>query len=105
MIIVRGVHNIKTHGSLDRAGLLRGAAKNMHGDASGRADSEDWNGSAAQHIYVRKAPARQNPTKLRAHCLRRALATLEELRVAVEEGFPVAEFELQRARQRVQDLQ
>jgi hypothetical protein len=101
MITVRGLHNIKTHGSLDRVGLLVGVAKNTHRGVSRNYDPGDWSGQAARHLYVRKDAPHGSTTQARVHCLRVAQSALEELMKAAEEGFKVSEQEMQRLRNRI----
>jgi hypothetical protein len=102
---MRGLHDIKTHSSLDRAGLLVGVAKSQHGlhRPSNSADSSGWD--VNQHLYRPQRKTGRIATaaplsreKVELHLVEVARDIFDELQQALAEGLSVSEHELERLR-------
>lgn len=112
---VRGMRDIKTHGSLAREGKLLSVAKNLHGAGShgARTDSEprSWDGSVERYLYsgekVRKRsrpPFGDTPEKVKAPLAETIMEFIEEMRNFASEGIPGAAEELRRLEARLTRL-
>lgn len=117
---LRGLRDIKTHGSLDREGRLVGVAKNLHRIGSRESEngtiSDDW--SVKQHVYPKKKPpiSRSKATaslnrelfldnKVRLYQIEVVRDSLQEMRQALAEGIPVATQEFERLTKRLAELE
>ena len=117
---IRGLRHIKTHGSLDRQGLLIGVAKNMHGRGGvvGRpnvdSQEQDWkveplsiNLPGKTGIRARSATAslyRDLEDKVLTYLTDNTLDLLEEIQRAKNEGFSVCFSELERLQEKLARL-
>lgn len=117
---LRGMRDIKTHGSLAREGRLISVARNLHGagsrESEGGTISDDW--SIKQHIYPKKGSAgsRSRVTtslhrelflenKVRMYQIEVVRDFLQEMRQAIAEGIPVATQEFKRLTKRLAELE
>lgn len=108
---LRGLRDIKTHGSLAREERLIGVARNLHkmGNCEGRDRniSDDW--SVQQYICPKKKLAEPRvaatihphrefflENKVRLHQIEVIQGFLQEMRQAIAEGIPVATHEFNR---------
>ena len=112
---LRGLSNIKTHGTLDRKGLLIGVAKNIHklgsgGGTESTEGSSDWH--VKSHIYKNKEPPRTALAKIvpphqgllsglseeevKQHLIEGFQDLLGEFYKAITEGLPVFTAEVER---------
>lgn len=116
---VRGMRDIKTHGTLARAGLLISVARDLHRmeNRGTAAENSDWN--VEQHVFKkdnrRSSPPLYPPRsglsfpvdfgkKVREHLLRIIPDVIAELRQAAAEGIPVSIMELERLENRLSQL-
>lgn len=122
---LRGVHDIKTHGSLARGGRLVSVARDWHGignrEAASRGSEDEtasggW--SAERHVYPERRPDRPRATgaadlrkglflrdKARLHQIEGVKYFLREMRQAIAEGIPVAMREFERLTRRLAELE
>ena len=103
-----GMRDIKTHGSLARAGKLLSVARDLHGASShgARTDSNEsrsWDGSVERHLYSEKKVSRRprhplggTPEKIYAALAQATREFIEEMRSFVSEEIPGAAEELRR---------
>jgi len=115
---VRGLRHIKTHGSLDRQGLLIGVAKNMHGRGGtvGRpnTDSHDWKVEPLKLNPPGKTNHRARPSavslyrgledKVLTYLTDNTFNLLEEIQRAKNEGLAVCSSELERLQEKLARL-
>lgn len=114
---VRGLRDIKTHGTLAREGRLVSVAKNfcrLRNRIETIPDSSGWN--VERHIYKKKkvmntttvTPLHREPyleRKVRLHQIEIIKDLLVEFQQAIIEGLPVALHELKRLKTRLTELQ
>lgn len=117
---LRGLCDIKTHGSLAREGRLISVARNLHKlvscESAGGNISDDW--SIERYLCPKKKPASPHPAS--AASLHRELFLenkaclyqievirdlLQEMRQAAAEGIPVARQEFERLTKRLAELE
>ncbi len=123
---IKGIHDIKTHGSLAREGKLVSVARDWHkregGNGEGNAaGSDSWN--VQQHVFrkdsgkgkpVRKVsstrvhtPFNQDPNldgKIKSRQIEELKNSLAELEQAASEGIIVSADELERIKARLAEL-
>lgn len=117
---LRGLRDIKTHGSLAREERLISVARNLHRLGSRESEvgtiSEDWR--IEQHIYPMKKPSGPRSTtlaslhrelflenKARLYQIEVIRDFLQEMRQAMAEGIPVAMQEFERLTKRLAELE
>ncbi len=117
---LRGLRDIKTHGSLAREGRLISVARNLHRvgscESEGGTIADGW--SIERHIYPKKKPASSRSTavtslhrelflenKVRLYQVEVIRDFLREMRQAIAEGIPVAAGELKRLEKRLVELE
>lgn len=116
----KGLHDIKTHGSLDHEGRLIGVAKNLHRmgsreNGNGKI-SDDW--SVKQYICPKKklAKFRQafvaspyhdffSENKVKLYQIEVIQDSLQEMRQAMAEGILVSKQELNRLIKKLSELE
>ncbi len=112
---VRGMRDIKTHGTLSRAGNLISVARNLHGGGfhGARTDSESrsWDGSVERHLYGGEKAAKRSrpsfgstPENIKARIAQTVREFIEEMRGFASEGIPGAAEELRRLEARLARL-
>lgn len=112
------MHDIKTHDTLSRQGILISVARNRYGlrhhESGGVNISDDW--KIERHIYKKKKPANTAvivppprnfylEKKARLHQIEVIQDLLTELQQALAEGLPVAMHEFKRLKTRLKELQ
>lgn len=115
---VRGLRDIKTHGTLAREGRLVSVARNLHrlgnGTEENTSHSSDWN--IERHVYKKKKSANTATAiplhrelylerKVRLYQIAIIKSLLVEFQQATIEGLPVALHELERLKMRLTELQ
>ncbi len=124
-IKIKGIHDIKTHGSLARGGKLVSVARDWHkrsegGSGAGNAEGSDsWN--VQQHVFRKDsgkgklAKKVSSPItsfqelnfgeKIKSRKIEELQNSLVELEQADSEGLPVSANELERIKARLAELQ
>lgn len=116
---LKGLRDIKTHGSLAREGRLISVARNLHGMESRKGEdtniSDDW--SVERHIYKKKSTRSRSASgaslhrelflenKARLYQIEVIQDFLQEMRQAIAEGIPVAMQEFERLTKRLAELE
>lgn len=117
---LRGLRDIKTHGSLAREGRLISVARNLHRmesrEREGGNISDDW--SIERHIYKKKGPTKifspavvplhrelNLERRVRLHQIGVIRDFLQEMHQAIAEGIPVAVHEFERLTRRLTELE
>lgn len=117
---VRGLRDIKTHGTLAREGRLISVARNLHGlenrESKSGVISDNW--SIERHMYPKKKSAgpRQAPVaslhrelflenKVHLYQIEVTRDFLQEMRQATAEGIPVAIQEFKRLTKKLSELE
>lgn len=115
---IKGLHDIRTHGSLAQEGKLISVARDWHRTGSNRAMDETasgfWDGKVEQHLY-KKGPTRTSPLsrtaplpflyeKIKIQQIQMIQDLIKEVRQAMTEGIPVAKGEFQRLEARLSQL-
>ncbi|MEK7659382.1 MAG: hypothetical protein AAB338_01870 [Patescibacteria group bacterium] len=115
---IKGLRNIKTHGSLAREGRLANVARNMRkigSESKGGNISDGW--SIEQHIYPKKKSARPHLTsaaslhrdlflddKVRLYQIEVIRDSLKEIQEAMAERIPVVAHEVKRLNRQLMKL-
>lgn len=114
---LRGLRDIKTHGSLAREEKLISVARDLHRSGSRKNEgtiSDDW--SVERHIYKKKRPANTATViplrhelylerKVRSHQIEITEDLFAEFQQAIVDGLPVAMHEFERLKTRLAELQ
>ncbi len=115
MMSARGMHDIKTHGTLAREGRLISVARDLHRiNKRGFSEEGSWDGSVDSTVYRRPAQT-QRPVRDLFHEIALGRKTLgqqmanirefvAEMEEFVQEGIPGAANELSRLRERLSAL-
>ncbi len=116
---MRGIHDIKTLGTLAREGKLIGVARDWHnvkGQAghNGSPESSDWN--INKHVYKGSTMVRRSRAtffypdlyldeqKIKECQIKLIQGQLQEMNQALVEGIPVSVSELERLKERLSQL-
>ncbi len=113
---IRGIHDIKTHGTLAREGKLISVARDLHKvrGQEGHNGSSDWD--ISKHVYkkgtmkVRRSQAvplysdLYLDEKIKKHQIEVVEDQLQEMNQAMAEGIPVSVSELERLKAKLSQL-
>lgn len=115
---LRGLHDIKTHGTLAQKGLLVSVARDLHKFGSQKSEGEnilgDW--SVERHVFKKKRSARTSSPivvplrydlkeKIRLYQIEVIRDLLQEMHQAIAEGILVVHGEVERLEKRLIELE
>lgn len=113
---IRGLCDIKTHGTLAKEGRLVSVARDWHRvGKSGSSEDESWDGSVDRMVFKKSAKARRPSQDLsqplvlrreiRATLIKQVQESMAEMEMFADEGVPGALTELQRLKVRLSQFE